>query len=72
MRIKSLKLKAENENIEVIFSNFFTNGNYIYGIYTNLNLVEDEFYWFILIIYEPKKNFEFDINMSGVHKMRVH
>lgn len=54
MKIKTLKIKVENENYEYPLPDFYTLANIIYSIRADLIRENDEYYWMIMIVFEPK------------------
>jgi len=57
MKIKTLKIKVENENQDFDFQEFFTGSNQIF--YTAAHVVKEEggMYWYAFITYEPQKSY---------------
>jgi hypothetical protein len=54
MKIKTLKIKVENNNQEFDFNDFFEGSNTIYKTEASLQKEKDGYYWHAFITYEPK------------------
>jgi hypothetical protein len=57
MKVKSLKIKISNTPSDVIIPDFISNNNEILGINAEIKEVDGQYFWFVLIAYEPKYDF---------------
>lgn len=57
MRVKSLKIKINNNSIDAIIPDFICNNNEILAINAEIKEVDGQCFWFVLIAYEPKYDF---------------
>lgn len=54
MKIKTLKIKVENESQEFAIPSFYALTNIIYSTRAELIREDGEYYWIIMIAFEPK------------------
>lgn len=54
MKIKTLKIKVENENNEYAIPGFYALTNIIYSTKAELIREDDVYYWLVMIAFEPK------------------
>lgn len=54
MKIKTLKIKVENENNEYAIPGFYALTNIIYSTKAELIREDDAYYWLVMIAFEPK------------------
>lgn len=68
MLVKSLKIIINKKDFVANIPNFFSSKNSIYGINSQLGIENGQYYWFILITYEPKDEFSSFINYTTEYK----
>lgn len=68
MRVKSLKIKIDKDNIEQSIPSFYGVNNTIYAINSELVFENGSYYWFVLITYESKINFLSSLNEENKNK----
>lgn len=56
MKIKTLKIKVEKESQEYVIPGFYAMTNIIYSTSAELIRENDEYYWLVMIAFEPKVN----------------
>ena len=54
---KSLKIKISKKDFVTNIPKFFSDKNAIYVIHSQLRIENDQYYWFVIITYEPMINF---------------
>lgn len=57
MKIKSYKIKISNATIDATIPDFVSNNNEILAINAEVREVDGQYFWFVLITYEPKYDF---------------
>ena len=68
MKVKSLKIKIDKDNIEQSIPSFYGVNNTIYAINSELVFEKGSYYWFVLITYESKINFLSSLNEENKNK----
>lgn len=54
MKIKTLKIKVEKESHEYAIPGFYAMTNIIYSTSAELIIENDEYFWLVMIAFEPK------------------
>ena len=68
MLVKSLKIKINKKDFVTNIPKFFSEKNAIYGIHSQLRIENDQYYWFVIITYEPNDKFSSFINYTTKEK----
>lgn len=64
MIIKSFKIKINKKDFVATIPSFFSDKNTIYAINSQLGIENGQYYWFILITYEPNDKFSSLLNFE--------
>jgi hypothetical protein len=65
---KSLKIKISKKDFVSNIPKIFNNKNAIYGIQSQLRIENDQYYWLVVITYEPNDKFSSLINYKTEDK----
>lgn len=72
MRIKTIKVRASNENLDFAISDFYSQNSTIYSTNSKLIKEKDDYYWLVMIAYESNLLLPLDgYDSSSNHQLPV-